>query len=769
MRRTINSLAVERVLRYSNINRLEAPRQIGFAVDGPTTLHPHHGGVQWLPQPFDHTTTMDRATHTFNEALAALNRRDLRQAQEKFRQVLALNGAHVPALNLLTITLMGLRRFAEAEPFIAKAVALNRTSDVSFYNYGLISKELGKPRQAYEQFSAAIKLNPDVAETWNNRGTVCNDLKDYGAALADFDRAIGLNAAYAEAYTNKGKSLALLKRNDEALTCYDKALSLNPALAEAWLGRGNVSAALRRSRDALAAYDKALSIKPGLVQAWIARGNLLIDLKRFDDALAGFDQAIALDPKLAEAWSGRGDALTVMKRFDDAFTAFDRAFSLDPDMASVEGARLHAKMHCCDWSDYDAECAHLVGSVRAGKRAALPFHMLSVDCSPQDQLQCARAFAAERYPPATSPASPVRRRSGRIRIAYLSSDFRQHATSHLIAGLFEAHDREKFDVIGISVGPDDRSPLRSRLERAFTCFVDLSALTDDQIASEIAARDVDILVDLNGFTLGAQTGALRHRPAPIQVNYLGYPGTMGAPFIDYVIADGTVIPEADRSFYSEKVVWLPHSYQVNDRAREMADRVLRREDFGLPPDAFVFCCFNNAYKITPETFDCWMRLLARTDSVLWLLRDNDIAAGNLRNEARQRGIDPARLVFAERVSPAEHLARHRLADLFLDTLPYNAHTTASDALWAGLPVLTQMGRTFAGRVAASLLHAIDLPELITHSREDYEALALELAGDRERLRDIKSRLEANRLTTPLFDTALFARDIEAAYEKMLAP
>jgi protein O-GlcNAc transferase len=711
---------------------------------------------------------MDRVTKSFNQALAALNNHDLTRAEERFRKVIQADKSHVPALNLLTVVLTGMGRFAEAEPFIARAITLNRNSDVSFYNYGLICKELGKHQQAYEQFSEALKLNPNVPETWNNRGTISNGRQDYEAALSDFDRAIDLNASYAEAHVNRGKSLLLLKRYDEALAAYDKALSIKPDLAEAWLGRGNVSAALRHHEHTLPALERALSLKPDLAQAWLARGDALLDLSRYDQALTSFDRALSLEPKLGEAWFGRGAGLTAMNRHEDAFAAYNRALSLNPDLAMAEGARLHAKMRCCDWSDYRVECEHLIASVRSGVLAAQPFHLLAVDCSGGDLLRCAETFSEIRFPAVMHRSPESGSSDGRkIRLAYMSSDFREHATSHLMAGLFEAHDRAKFDVIALSAAPDDRSQIRKRLEQSFTDFIDVSGLTDDQAAAQLARSAIDILVDLNGFTRAARTGILRYRPAPIQVNYLGYPGTMASSFIEYIIADQIVIPADDRQFYREKVVWLPHSYQANDRKRDIANRKLSRQDYGLPESAFVFCCFNGSYKINPDMFDCWMAILTRSPgSVLWLLKDGETVPDNLRREARQRGVAPDRLVFAERAPPADHLARHCLADLFLDTLPCNAHTTASDALWAGLPVLTRIGQTFAGRVAASLLNAAGLPELITHSRDEYETLALELVTNRERLLNIRKRLETNRLTEPLFDTALFARHIEAAYEEM---
>jgi predicted O-linked N-acetylglucosamine transferase (SPINDLY family) len=366
-----------------------------------------------------------------------------------------------------------------------------------------------------------------------------------------------------------------------------------------------------------------------------------------------------------------------------------------------------------------------------------------------------------------APRARAADHGGRIRLAYLSADFRHHATAYLVAELFELHDRDRFEVIGISFGADDRSEVRARLVRAFDRFHDVSSTSDREVASLMQELEVDIAVDLKGHTEGARLPILAARPAPLQVSYLGYPSTMGADFIDYVVADQVVLPLDQQPFYPEKIVHLPECYQVNDSKRRIASRIPARRELGLPEDAFVFCCFNNNWKINAAMFDIWMRLLRAVDgSVLWLFRSNDLATANLRAEAKARGIDPARLVFAPFLDLPDHLARLKRADLFLDTLPCNAHTTASDSLWAGLPVLTCVGHTFAGRVAASLLNCVGLPELVTNDLDEYEALALRLARDPPLLQSIRRRLEQNRLSAPLFDTDRFRRHIEAAYTTM---
>ena len=405
----------------------------------------------------------------------------------------------------------------------------------------------------------------------------------------------------------------------------------------------------------------------------------------------------------------------------------------------------------------------------SGKKSIIaPFLLLGYSGKPALQLQCARNYIDDKVPLVPRPFwTGATWRHDKVRIAYLSADFHRHPTAYLMAELFERHDRSRFEVIGVSFGVDDKSDMRRRLVAAFDQFYDVRRKSDQEVAKLLHDLQVDIAIDLKGYTQDSRPGILAYRPTPIQASYLGFPGTMGAEFIDYIIADKTVAPFEQQPFYTEKIVHLPDCYQVNDTKRNIAERTPTRQEAGLPEEGCVFCCFNNNWKITPEVFSVWIRLLHAVEgSVLWLFRDNESAERNLRKEAQARGIDPARLVFAGRLPLEDHLARHSLADLFLDTLPYNAHTTASDALWVGLLVLTCMGNAFAGRVAASLLNAIGLPELVTHSIEDYEALALRLAKDPSLLEGYRNRLAANRLTHPLFDTDRFRRHIEAAYLQM---
>ena len=712
----------------------------------------------------------DEITKRFNDALAALNSKDLKRAEKLFRRVIEIDTSHVPALNLLVIVLMSMERFDDAEQFIERATSLNQKSDVSFYNYGLISKQLNKPRQALENFSKALTLNPNVPETWNNRGTIFNDLKDYDLAIADFDKAISSNGLYSEAYANKGKSLTLLKRYKEALAAYDKALSIKPDLAEVWLGRGNVFTDLKRYDEAFAAYDKALSIKPDLENAWLGRGNVFTHLKRYDEAFAAYDKALSIKPDLAEAWLGRGNAFTDLRRYEEAFAAYDRAFALNCDLIGVEGSRLYAKLHCCLWSDLGADAAKLITSIRLGKENSPPLCALCIDASPDDQLRCADSWVKKNIGNVErQKVNTVVGAADKIRLGYLSADLRAHPVGYLAAGLFESHNRDRFETYAFSIGPNDNSDLRNRIEKSFYKFVDLNNRTDDEISTAIRSAKIDILVDLMGHTYGSRPAVLARHPAPILVNYLGFAGTTGGDLSDYIIVDKTVVDDSNKEYFSEKMAFLPHCFLPHDeKGRTISDKLFTRQDQGLPEEGFVFCCFNSAYKINPNVFTRWMNILKKVDgAVLWLSGLNETAKKNLRQEAEERGVGSNRLVFSKHLAlPADHLARQCVADLFLDTLPYNAHTTASDALWAGVPVLTQIGDTFAGRVATSLLNAVGLPELITRSPEEYEALAVALALDRENLQNIRKKLGKNRLTTPLFDTPLYARHLELVYEAM---
>jgi protein O-GlcNAc transferase len=521
--------------------------------------------------------------------------------------------------------------------------------------------------------------------------------------------------------------------------------------------------------EALALLDSELKSAPGRAELWGNRGTVLVAAKRLEEACESFGRALVLRPDLTGARNNRGNALLLLGRYEEAARDFERVAEDNPDAPYALSYLAQCRLHCCDWRDLDSLRAKLLRDLKAGKPAVTPIIATSLLDSPADQRAAAQILAAREFPALPPLWRGERYGHEKIRLAYVSADFHSHATATLMAGVFEHHDKARFETIAVSFGPDDHSPMRARLEKAFTRFVDVAGKSDGEIAALLKELEIDIAVDLKGYTSQARPSIFARRVAPVQASYLGYPGTMGGKFIDYLLADATVIPEGDEGFYSEKIARLPVCYQANDNTRPIAGVSASRAESGLPEDAVVFCCFNNSYKILPDIFAIWMALLAQVEgSVLWLMDENPATTRNLRREAERRGIAPSRLVFAPRLPPERHLARHACADLFLDTLPYNAHTTASDALWAGLPVLTALGAAFPGRVAASLLKAAGLSELIADSLGAYEALALKLARTPEMLARLKKRLTENRRACPLFDTARFTRDLERVFETMHA-
>jgi predicted O-linked N-acetylglucosamine transferase (SPINDLY family) len=669
--------------------------------------------------------------------------------------------AHLSRAKLLT----DLRRWDDALAGIDKLLSMAPNLAEAWLGRGNILFELRRYDESLGACEQALMARPDLAEAWLARGNALNELKRYENALAAYDEALTLNSRLAGAWIGSGNVLSALKRHDAALASYDKALARSPKLAEAWLGRGNVLNELKRPEEAFAAFDRALTLIPYLVEAQLGRGNVWFGVKRYDEALAAYDQALALNSGLTEALLGRGNVLDKLKRHEEAVDAYAQVLKIDPQHPFTKGLLLHQMMLSCDWRKTENLTTEIDNDIAAGRLSAEPFGWQAVAKSPRSLQLCAELYNRERYP-ANIEISSSRPSAGhaKIRIGYSSGELREQATSHLIVGVFEHHDHSRFEIYGIDNGWDDESAIRKRINTALHGIIDIRQLSDASAAAAIREKQIDILVNLNGYFGEHRTQMFGRRPAPLQVNYLGFPGTLGATYIDYIIADRHVIPEDHKAFYTEKVVYLPNCYQANDRERQIGTRVFNRQECGLPVSGFVFCCFNNNYKIAPEIFDCWMRILCQVDgSVLWLFEDNEDAAINLRKEAAARNLSPERLVFAKRVAPADHLARHRLADLFLDTLPYTAHTTASDSLWAGLPLLTCRGGTFPGRVAASLLDAVGLPELVTTTLDAYERAAVDLATQPEKLTLIKRKLADGRLTTPLFDTRLFTKHIETAY------
>ncbi len=633
---------------------------------------------------------------------------------------------------------------------------------------------LAEAKQLYENL---LRANPRHADALHLLGVMATQTKQPEHAVALIGQAIEVNDKVADFHLHLGFALTELGQPEQALSSFDRAIALgmnNPmvhaARAVALFNYAIALTAVARVEDAIAAYELAIAAKPDHAQAYANRGVLLAQLGRLDAATDSHTRSLAIHPQQAQVYANRGNAYFLRKQLPEAARDFEQALALDPGHDFVAGTLFHTKMQMCRWEHADITLAAVEAGIATGAKVAPPFPILAASTSPAIQRQAAETWINALHP-ATDVLGPIlpRASGARLRIGYYSADFHQHATAYLIAGLFELHDRSKVEVIAFSFGPPSNEAMRLRIEKAVDRFIDVTAMPDRDVALLSRELGIDIAVDLKGITQDSRPGIFAHRAAPLQLNYLGYPASMGASYIDYVIADDVVIPPDQRRHYAEKIVYLPGSYQVNDRQRHIDSCQFTREELGLPATGFVFCCFNNNFKVTEATFSVWMRILAAVnDSVLWLLEDHPVSACNLREQAMRHGIAAERLVFAKRMPLGQHLARHRLADLFLDTWPYNAHTTASDALWTGLPVLTTIGEAFAGRVAASLLRAIGMPEMAVPTPAEYEAMAIAIANDQDRLAELKRKLSKNRLTTPLFDTAAFTRHLESAYRQIVA-
>jgi protein O-GlcNAc transferase len=703
----------------------------------------------------------------FQQAIGFHQGGNLTEAGRLYGEILGHEPKNFAALQLLALVRFQEGRDQDALNRIEAALALQPNAAEALATRGNILIRFQRLDEALASFKQAIARKPDYAEALYNRGNCRQSLDQYEAAVADYSHALALQPDYEPALTNRGNALSKLRRFSQALTDYEAALRLRPGDPLALYHRANALKDLQRFDEALGDYDRALALDPDFAAAWNNRGMVLRDLSRPAEALASFDRALALKPDDAAALFNRGTLQwTDYGRYGPALRDLEDVVRLAPDYDYARGNLLHLKMYGGDWRGFEFDKALIDRGVRAGEKIVEPFVYQAISDSPQDLLACAETHATL-FPPGAPLWKKTPRRHDKIRVGYLSGEFRAQATQYLSAGLYERHDRKDFEIIAFDAGGGDQSPMRARLEAAFDNFISISGLTDQEAAERIRDAEIDILVNLNGYFGRHRMGVFALRPAPIQVNYLGFPGTLGAPYMDYILADRIVIPDAERRYFTEQVVWLPDCYQVNDDKRPIADQRPTRAEEGLPQTGFVFCNFNQSYKLLPETFASWMRLLKQVEgSVLWLMEGSGAFAQNLRQEAERRGVAGERLVFAQNRSLDRHLARLSLADLFLDSLPYNAHTTASDALWAGVPLLTCQGRAFAGRVAASLLGAIGLPELITGDLAAYEALALRLAREPARLGGLRDRLAQNRATHPLFDTDRFRRHIESAYRQM---
>lgn len=750
----------------------------------------------------DNSLPLNQIQSRFKEGLSLHNQGQLASARRIYQQILKVLPKHFDSLHMLGVLDGEEGKLSSAIEFMSQAIQINSSVASVYANRGHVFNDMKQFQMAISDYDKAIQLKPNYAKAYCNRGVALNAMGRLDAAVSDYHQAIAIAPEMADAHLNLGVALAALKQYQSAIDCIDKAISIKPDYADAYCHRGNVLVnqgslsnalkcyekallfapydaeihyfrgvalfLLKQYEQAIESYDRAISIKSDYVDAYIQCGVALTSFIQYEYAIESLQRAIEIKPDRADAYACLGNVFLLKKEYILAVDNFQRALSIEPDVPYVFGFILHAKMRMCNWSNYDQMLDELIIKVKQNKKVTAAFGFLALCSDLMLQRQVAETTCLDRYQSNLVLGNQFSlKKNKKIRIAYYSADFHNHATAYLMAELFELHDKTRFEVFGFSYGPDFGDEMRRRLSIAFDQFIDVKSKSDLEVAELSRQLGIDIAVDLKGYTQDERLAIFAARPAPIQISYLGYPGTLGVDYIDYLIADQTLIPQHSQSHYTEKIVYLPNSYQVNDRTRTISNTLFTREELGLPNHGFVFCCFNNNFKITPETFEGWMRILQQVEgSVLWLFEENAWVAPNLRQVARQHGVDPSRLVFASRMALPEHLSRHRQADLFLDTLPYNAHTTTSDALWAGLPVLTCTGEAFASRVAASLLNAIGLPELITSTQQDYESLAIELACNPFKLTAIRHKLGVHRTTMPLFDTPLFTRHLETAYTEI---
>jgi len=723
-------------------------------------------------------------------------------AERALREAASLPRAPASVFMRLGGSLLGQRRHAEAAAALRQALKLDpRDVDIRL-NLGMALAQAGDAAAAREQFEAVLGLSPDHADALFNLGVICLEREELQDAARWFERVLSQHPRNADARSNLGIVLQKQGRLDEAVSCLREALASDPANARAANNLARTLALQGRLEEAREHYLAALRTAPGFTAAHEGLASVCMGLGRTREALSHLRATVESEAGNAGAQSALAQVLFEAGELYEAASTARRATELDPSLAAPyntlasidfvrgeldraiatleaghertgDGALLglltHLLCQACDWPKWRSAWEKLAPRIERDAALGSPFWLLGEPTTAGAQLAYTRNWARARFGPTPPrPAARARAAADRLRVGYLSSDLQEHAAAYLVAEVLELHDRGRFEVFAYSHGPDDASAMRRRLQAACEHFVDISLEPDDVAAARMRRDGLDLLVDLKGYTAGDRLTIMARRPCAVQLSWLGYPGTTGADFIDYLIADPFVIPEGQEAAYSERVLRLAHCYQANDRKRPAA-APLARADYGLPADAFVFCCFNQTYKITPDVFGAWMRLLrAVPGSVLWLVEGNSRAKHNLAAAAQAAGVAAGRLVFAPRLPYAQHLARYRVADLALDTFPYTSHTTASDALWCGCPLVGLSGDTFASRVSGSILSAAGLSDLLTRSAADYERLAGQLANRPALLAAIRARVAQARDAAPLFDTPAFTRDLEALYARLAA-
>ena len=700
------------------------------------------------------------------ELINLYNQGQFEDALAKVKRLIGLFPRGMVLYNIKGASNTALSRYEAAVDSYKQALKINSEHVETYYNMGLALQCKGDFDAAIESYKQAVKIKPDYAKAHYNMGIAQKNKGDTDAAIKSYKQAIEIKPDYAEAFNNMGNALKDRGNLDTAIDSYKQAIKIKPDYVDVYSNMGNALKAKGELDAAIDSYKYALQIKPDFAEVFLNMGNALSEHSELDAAIDSYKQAVKIKPDFAEAYNNMGMALKDIGNLKAAINSYKQALKIRPEYEIALAEKLHQQAHICDWSEIEQDREKII-KLGTSNQYIDPFVILSLEDNPERSRLRSELYVKGTLKQKSLALAPrPTKKPKRLRIGYFSADFHNHATMYLMAKVFELHDPEKFEIYAYSFGPDINDEMRQRLVNAISVFNNVKEMNNKDIALLARQDNLDIAVDLKGFTKNQRTGIFAYRAAPIQISYLGYPGTMGANFIDYIIADKVVIPAKHSSRYSESIIRLPYSYQVNDSERVISDRKITKIEMGLPEKGFIFCCFNQSYKISPCEFDIWMRLLGKVESSrLWLLKSNIWAEKNLQMEAEKRGISGNRLIFAEKKPQAEHLARHRLADLFVDTFNVNAHTTASDALWVGLPVVTKLGEGFAARVAGSLLTAIGIPELITNTLIEYEELALNLAANPNRLAEIKQKIVANRLSKPLFNTELFTKYLEDGYQR----
>jgi predicted O-linked N-acetylglucosamine transferase (SPINDLY family) len=691
-----------------------------------------------------------------------LQKGNLLEAERLLRQILEIDPREINALKLLGFVMAQKNDLNSSIQFLKKVFEINSGDPEILFNLGKAHFDLKEFTESIKFYEKYIAIDPSQVEVLIDIGTAYFLLSNPNTAIKYFDSAIALNPKNSAAYTNKANALNALDKSEEALMLIEQAIALDKHQAISWNTKANIFYKLQNYEKALASARHAIQLNPNLIEAYVNLGNILSSLKQHDEATSIYTEITKLEPNNIQNWIHLGAELADSKRYQESLDAYDRASAINKEYQYLKGNRLHILAMLSNWNiDY----IQLNQEARLNKNPEFssPFPLLSRIDAPEIHLSTSTKFASAHYPKKEVLGEPKKYLHDKIRVGYFSADFRNHPIAFLSAELYELHSRDQFEIYGFYYGPKCNDEMYQRISRSFDHFIEVQTLGDLEIAKLSRELEIDIAVDLGGYTQDARLGIFSYRAAPVQISYLGYLGTSGTEYIDYLITDNIITPEGSDIYYSEKLVRLP-SYQVNDRKRQVSNAAFTKADLGIPEDAFVFCCLNNNYKFTPEIFTTWLKILHEVEgSVILLFSENQTASSNLIKFSVANGVDPKRIFFAKKLSYADYLARYQVANLFLDSFPYNAGTTASDALWSGLPVLTLAGKSFASRVAASLLTAIGLPELITHSEQEYLAKAIDLAQNPETLKELKKILATNRHSTPLFDSALFTKNLECAY------